>query len=75
MCPLFIRMLLVIRVMLRYLLFIRINMFRTHLKLSFVFGTNTEEYKGRCVLVYLQEGKNHKKQLLQGVAIKNCEIM
>ena len=24
-------------------------------------------YKERCELVYLQEGKNHKKQLLEGV--------
>ena len=47
-------------------------MFRTHLKLSFVFGTNTDECKGRIVLVYLQEDKNHEKQLLQTVLNKSC---
>ena len=41
-------------------------MLRTYLKLNFIFDTNTNEYKGRCVFVYLQEGKNHEKQLLQG---------
>ena len=46
--------------------YVRINMLRTYLKLNFIFGTNTNEYKGRCVFVYLQEGKNHEKQLLQG---------
>ena len=71
-CPLFIRMLIVIRIMLICSLFIRINMLRTGLKLSFVFGTNTDEYKERSALVYLQEGKNHEKQLLQGVLNKNC---
>ena len=65
-------MLIDIRIILICLLFIGINMLRTHLKLSFVFGTNTDGYKGKCVLVYLQEGKNHKKQLLQGVVNKNC---
>ena len=47
-------------------------MLRTHLKLNFVFGTNTDECKGRIVLVYLQEGKNHEKQLLQAVLNKSC---
>ena len=47
-------------------------MLRTHLKLNFVFGTNTDECKRRIVLVYLQEGKNHKKQLLQAVLSKRC---
>ena len=47
-------------------------MLRTHLKMNFVFGTDTDEYKGRSVLVYLQEGTNHEKQLLQGV-LKNIE--
>ena len=32
-------------------------MLRTHLKLNFIFATNTNEYKGRCVLVYLQESR------------------
>ena len=67
MCPLFFRMLIVIRIMLICSLFIRINLLRTHLKMNFVFGTNTGKYKRRCVLVYLQEGKNREKQLLQGV--------
>ena len=31
-----------------------------------------DEYKRRCVFVYLQEGKNHEKQLLQGV-LNNSE--
>ena len=65
MCPLFIRMVIAIQMMLICSLFIRINMLRTHLKLNFLFGTNTNECKGRCVLVYLQEGKNHENQLLQ----------
>ena len=47
-------------------------MLRTYLKLNLTFGTNTNEYKERCVLVYLQEGKNYKKQLLQGV-LNNSE--
>ena len=72
MCPLFFRMLIVIRIMLICSLFIRINLLRTHLKMNFVFGPNTGEYKERYVLVYLQEGKNHKKQLLQGVVTKSC---
>ena len=42
-------------------------MLRTYLKLNFVFGANRNEYKGRCVFVYLQEGKNHEKQLRQVV--------
>ena len=46
-------------------------MLRTQFKMSFVFGTNTVKYKGRCVLVYLQEGKNYDKQLLQGVLNNN----
>ena len=46
-------------------------MLRTHLKLSFISGTNTNKGKGRCVLVYLQEGKNHQKQLLQGALNKS----
>ena len=53
-------------------MFIRINMLQTHLKLSFVFGTNIDEYKGGCVLVCLQEGKNNEKQLIQGVLNKSC---
>ena len=73
MCPLFIRMLIVIRIMLICSLFIQyVNMLQTHLKSNFIFGTNTNEYKGRIVLVYLQEGKNHKKQLLEGVLNKSC---
>ena len=71
MCLLFFRMLIVIRIMLICSLFIQINMLRTHLKMNFIFGTNTDEYKGRCVLVYLQEGKNHEKQLFQGVLNNN----
>lgn len=51
---------------------IRINMFQTHLKLNFIFGTNTNEDKGRCVLVCLQEGNNHEKQLLQ-IVLNNSE--
>ena len=47
-------------------------MLRAYLKLNFIFGSNTNEYKGRCVFVYLQEGKNHEKQLLQGV-LNNSE--
>ena len=47
-------------------------MLRTYLKLNFIFGTNTNEYKGRCVFAYLQEGKNHEKQLLQ-VVLNNSE--
>ena len=69
--PLFIRMLIFIRIMLICSLLIPINMLRTHLKLSFVFGTNTNKGKGRCVLVYLLEGKNHQKQLLQGALNKS----
>ena len=72
MCPLFIRMLIVIRIMLICSLFMRINMLRTHLKLNFVFGTNSDERKGRIVLVYLQEDKKHEKQLLQAVLNKSC---
>ena len=72
MCPLFIRMLIAIRIMLVCSLFMRINMLRTHLKLYSVFGTNTDECKARIVLVYLQEGKNHEKQLLQAVLNKSC---
>ena len=53
-------------------MFIRINMLQTHLKLGFVFGTNIDEYKGGCVLVCLQEGKNNEKQLIQGVLNKSC---
>ena len=68
----FIRMLIVIRLMLICSLFIRINMLRAYLKLNFIFGSNTNEYIGRCVFVYLQEGKNHEKQLLQGV-LNNSE--
>ena len=30
-------------------------MLRNYLKLNFTFDTNTKEYKGRCVLVYLKE--------------------
>ena len=44
----------------------------SHLKLNFVFGTNTDKCKRRIVLVYLQEGKNHEKQLLQAVLNKSC---
>ena len=73
-CPLFIRMLIVLRIMLICLLFIWINTLRTHLKLSFVFGRNADEYEGRCVLVYLQEGQNHKNQFFQGVVNKNCYV-
>ena len=47
-------------------------MLRTHLKLNFAFGTNADECKGRIVLVYLQEGKNHEEQLLQAVLNKSC---
>ena len=47
-------------------------MLRTHLKLNFVFATNTDECKGRVVLVFLQEGKNNEKQLLQAVLSKSC---
>ena len=73
MCPLFIRMLIVTRIMLICSLIMRINRLRTHLKLNFVFGTNTDdECKGRIVLVYLQQGKNHEKQLLQAVLNKSC---
>ena len=72
MCPLSIRMLIAIRIMSICLLFIRINMLQTHLKLSFVFGTNRDECKGRCVLVYLQECKNHENQLAQGVLNESC---
>ena len=64
MYPMFVGMLIVIRIMLTCSLFVRINMLRTYLKLNFIFGTNANEYKGRCVFVYLQEGKNHEKQLL-----------
>ena len=71
MCPLFIRMLIVIRMMLICSLFMRINKLRTHLELNFVFGTNSDECKGRIVLVYLQEGKKHEKQLLQAVLNKS----
>ena len=34
---------------------------------------DTEECKRRIVLVYLQEGKNHEKQLLQAVLNKSCK--
>ena len=47
-------------------------MLRTHLKFNIVCGTNANECKGRTVLVYLQEGKNHEKQLLQAVLNKSC---
>ena len=47
-------------------------MLRTHLELNFIFGTNTNEYKGRGALVYLKEGKNHEKKLLQCV-LNNSE--
>ena len=67
MYPSFVRRLIVIRIMLICLLFVRINMLRTYLKLNFIFGENRNEYKGRCVFVYLQEGKNHEKQLRQVV--------
>ena len=50
----------------------RMNVLRTHLKLNFVSGTNTDECKERSVLVYLQEGKNHEKLLLQAVLNKSC---
>ena len=60
MCPLFVRMLIVIQIMLICSLFILINMVRNYLKLNFIFGANANEYKGSCVLVYLQEGKNHE---------------
>ena len=59
--PMFVRMLTVIRIMLISSLFVRKNMLRSYLTLNFIFGTNTNEYKGRCVFVYLQEGKNHEK--------------
>ena len=72
MYPMFVRMLTVIRIMLICSLFVRINMLRSCLRLNFIFGTNTNEYKGRCVFVYLQVGKNHEKQLLQGV-LNNSE--
>ena len=72
MSPMFVRMLTVIRIMLIRSLFARINMLQTYLKLIFIFSTNTNEYKGRCVFVYLQVGKNHEKQLLQGV-LNNSE--
>ena len=65
-------MLIFIRIMLMYSMLIRINMFQTHLKLNFIFGTNTNEDKGRCVLVCLQEGNNHEKQLLQ-IVLNNSE--
>ena len=45
-------------------------MLRTHFKLNFVFGTNSDKCKGRIVLMYLQEGKNHEKRLLQAVLNK-----
>ena len=54
------RMLNVIGIMIICSLFVRINMLRTCLKLNFIFGTNTTEYKRRCVFVYLQEDKNHE---------------
>ena len=72
MYPSFVRRLIVIGIMLICLLFVWINMLRTYLKLNFVFGANRNEYKGRCVFVYLQEGKNHEKQLRQGV-LNNSE--
>ena len=72
MCPLFIRMLIVIRIMLICSLFMRINMLRTHLKLNFVFGTNTDECNRRILFVYLQEGQNHENQVLQAVLNKSC---
>ena len=75
MCSLFIRMLIGIRIVLICSLFIRINMLRALLKLNFVFGTNTDVCKKRSALVYLQEGKNHEKQLLQGVLNKSCQSM
>ena len=57
MCTLFNRMLIVIRIILICSLFTRTNMLRTDLKLNFIFGTDTNKYKGRCVLVYLQESQ------------------
>ena len=48
------------------------NMLRMYLKLNLIFGANTNEYKGRRVFAYLQEGKNHEKQFLQGVLNKSC---
>ena len=76
----FFRMLTVIRIMLTCSLFVRINMLRWYLRLNFIFGTNTNEYRGRCVFAYLEEGKNHEKtasnnrekQLFQGVLNKSC---
>ena len=65
-------MLIFIRIMLIYSMLIRINMFQTHLKLNFIFGTKTNEDKGRCVLVCLQEGNTHEKQLLQ-IVLNNSE--
>ena len=84
MYPSFVRRLIVIEIMLICLLFVRINILRTYLKLTFIFGANRKECKGRCVFVCLQEGKNHekqlrqcvlnnnRKQLLQGVLNKSC---
>ena len=48
---LFIRMLIIIRIICS--LFTRTNMLWTH----FIFGTSTNEYKGRLALVYLQESR------------------
>ena len=45
MCPMFIRMLIVIRIMLICSYFIRINMLWMHLKLNFIFGVNAKECK------------------------------
>ena len=47
-------------------------MLQTHLKLNFVFAINTYECKGRFALEYLQEGKNHEKQLVQAILSKSC---
>ena len=71
MCPLFIQMLIVTQIMLICSLLMRINMPQTHLKLNFVYGTNVDECKGIIMLVYLQERKNHEKQLLQDVLNKS----
>ena len=72
MYPMFLQMLIVIRIMLICSLFVPMNMLRMYLKLNLIFGANTNECKGRRVFAYLQEGKNHEKQLLQGVLNKSC---
>ena len=53
-------------------LFIRINIIRTHLKLNFIFCTNTKEYKERCVLAYL---KSSLLKLLWTKSIKQANLL